>query len=77
MIEIVVPGDTEAEERRERLLAAGRPTIMGSAEYVLDTVARYPAAGIDEFLVPDGLLGQGSRRFDALELLREEVFTKI
>jgi len=77
MIEIVVPGDTEAEERRDRLTTAGRPTIMGSAEYVLDTVARYPAAGIDEFLVPDGLLGQGSRRFDALERLREEVFNKL
>lgn len=77
MIEILVPGDTEAEERRDRRLAAGQPTIMGSAEYVLDTVARYPAAGIDEFLVPDGFLGTGSRRFDALERLREEVFNKL
>jgi hypothetical protein len=77
MIEIVAPGDTDAEERRDRLTAAGRPTIMGSADYVLDVVSRYPAAGIDEFLVPDGLLGQGSRRFDALEQLREEVFNKL
>jgi hypothetical protein len=50
---------------------------MGSAEFVLDTVARYPAAGIDEFLVPDGFLGHGARRFDALERLREEVFNKL
>jgi alkanesulfonate monooxygenase SsuD/methylene tetrahydromethanopterin reductase-like flavin-dependent oxidoreductase (luciferase family) len=77
IIEILVPGDTEAEERRDRRMAAGQPTIMGSAEYVLDTVARYPAAGIDEFLVPDGFLGSGSRRFDALERLREEVFNKL
>jgi hypothetical protein len=77
MIEILVPGDTEAQERRDRRLAAGQPTIMGSADYVLDVVARYPAAGIDEFLVPDGFLGQGSQRFDALERLREEVFTKL
>jgi F420-dependent oxidoreductase-like protein len=77
MIEVLVPGDTEAEERRDRLTAAGRPVIMGSADQVLDVVARYPEAGIDEFLVPDGFLGSGSRRFDALERLREEVFNKI
>lgn len=77
MIEVLVPGDTEAEERRDRLTAAGRPVIMGSADQVLDVVARYPGAGIDEFLVPDGFLGSGSRRFDALERLREEVFNKI
>ncbi|GAA3556537.1 TIGR03560 family F420-dependent LLM class oxidoreductase [Kribbella ginsengisoli] len=77
MIEIIEPGDTEAEGRRDSLLAAGRPTIMGSAGYVLDVVSRYPAAGIDEFLVPDGSLGSGSKRFDQLERLREEVFTKI
>jgi alkanesulfonate monooxygenase SsuD/methylene tetrahydromethanopterin reductase-like flavin-dependent oxidoreductase (luciferase family) len=77
MIEILVPGDTEAEERRDRLTAAGRPVIMGSADQVLDIVARYPEVGIDEFLVPDAFLGSGSRRFDALERLREEVFNKI
>ncbi|HET6294761.1 MAG TPA: TIGR03560 family F420-dependent LLM class oxidoreductase [Kribbella sp.] len=77
MIEIVVPGDTEATERRDRLVAAGRPVIMGSAEFVLDTIAQYPEAGIDELLVPDMYLGDGARRFDALERLREEVFNKL
>ncbi|NEA34531.1 TIGR03560 family F420-dependent LLM class oxidoreductase [Streptomyces sp. SID13031] len=77
IIEIIEPGDTEAEGRRDSRIAAGRPTIMGSADYVLDTVARYPAAGIDEFLVPDGFLGSGSHRFDALERLRTEVFEKV
>jgi alkanesulfonate monooxygenase SsuD/methylene tetrahydromethanopterin reductase-like flavin-dependent oxidoreductase (luciferase family) len=77
MIEILVPGDTEAEERRDRLVAAGRPVIMGSAEFVLDTIAQYPDAGIDELLIPDTFLGDGSRRFDALERLREEVFNKL
>ncbi len=52
-IEIVTPGDTEAQQRHDRLEVAGRPVILGSAAEVLDTVARYPAAGIDEFLVPD------------------------
>lgn len=49
---------------------------MGSAAEVLDTVARYPAAGIDEFLVPDGPLGTGARRTDALERIRE-VLTQV
>jgi alkanesulfonate monooxygenase SsuD/methylene tetrahydromethanopterin reductase-like flavin-dependent oxidoreductase (luciferase family) len=78
LFDVVVPGDTEAEERREQLLAAGRlPVVMGSAEEVLDTVGRYVEAGIDELLVPDFMLGDGQRRFDALERLREEVLIKL
>ncbi|MBW0115848.1 TIGR03560 family F420-dependent LLM class oxidoreductase [Pseudonocardia abyssalis] len=77
MLEIVEPDDVEAQERRARLEAAGRPVIMGSAAEVLDVVARYPAAGIDELLVPDMLLGTGARREDALERLRTEVLTRI
>lgn len=77
MIEIIEPGDTEAQTRRDRLVTAGRPVIMGSAAEVLDVVARYPAAGIDEFLVPDFLLGTGPRREDALERLRDEVLTHV
>jgi F420-dependent oxidoreductase-like protein len=77
IIEIVVPGDTDAVERKQRLEERGMHVIMGSAQEVLDTVAQYPAAGIDEFLVPDAFLGSGERRFDALERLREEVFNKI
>ena len=77
MLEIVVPGDTEAAERKERLESRGGHVIMGTAQEVLDTVAQYPAAGIDEVLVPDSMLGTGNHRFDALERLREEVFAKI
>ena len=76
-LEIVVPGDTEAIERKEQLEGRRAHVIMGSAQEVLDVVAQYPAAGIDEVLVPDSQLGSGSRRFDALERLREEVFAKI
>jgi F420-dependent oxidoreductase-like protein len=77
MIEIVEPDDAEARTRKDRLEKAGRPVIMGSAAQVLDTVARYPAAGVDELLVPDFLLGTGARREDALERLRTEVFTRL
>ncbi|MFF0339892.1 TIGR03560 family F420-dependent LLM class oxidoreductase [Kribbella sp. NPDC004875] len=77
MIEVVAPGDTEAIARKERLEARGGHVIMGSAQEVLDVIARYPAAGIDELLVPDAFLGTGQRRFEALERLREEVLAKI
>ncbi|MER7248695.1 TIGR03560 family F420-dependent LLM class oxidoreductase [Kribbella sp. NPDC000426] len=76
-LEVVVPGDAEAAERKARLEGIGAHVIMGSAQEVLDVVAQYPAAGIDELLVPDSQLGDGNRRFEALERLREEVLQKI
>jgi F420-dependent oxidoreductase-like protein len=75
-LEIVQPGDTEALERKQKLEDRGAHVIMGSAQEVLDVVAQYPDAGIDEVLVPDAMLGSGQRRFEALERLREEVFVK-
>ncbi|MGC4937632.1 TIGR03560 family F420-dependent LLM class oxidoreductase [Kribbella sp. DT2] len=77
MIQVIDAGDTEAEARRDSLVAAGRPAIIGTAAYVLDTIAQYPDAGIDELLIPDSFLGSGNQRFDALERLREEVFLKL
>lgn len=77
MIQVINPGDTEAEARRDGLIAAGRPTIIGTADYVLDTIAQYPEAGIDELLIPDSFYGSGNQRFDALERLREEVLVKL
>jgi len=50
---------------------------MGSAEQVADTVGQYAEAGIDELIIPDFMLGDGQRRFDALERLREQVFSKV
>jgi len=77
LIEVVVPGDTEAEGRRERLTEGPLPVVMGSAGEVLDTFGRYAAAGIDELIIPDWVLGDGQRRLDALERLREEVLIKL
>ncbi len=77
MIQVINPGDTEAEARRDGLIAAGRPTIIGTADYVLDTLAQFPEAGIDELLIPDSFYGSGNQRFDALERLREEVLVKL
>jgi alkanesulfonate monooxygenase SsuD/methylene tetrahydromethanopterin reductase-like flavin-dependent oxidoreductase (luciferase family) len=76
-LQIVEPGDTEAVARKEQLEARAAHVVMGSAQEVLDVVAQYPDAGIDELLVPDAFLGEGNQRFDALERLREEVLAKL
>ncbi|HEX4246796.1 MAG TPA: TIGR03560 family F420-dependent LLM class oxidoreductase [Pseudonocardia sp.] len=77
LFEVIAPGDTEAQERRQRLSAGPLPVVMGSADEVADTVGRYAEAGIDELIVPDFMLGDGQQRLDALTRLREEVLAKI
>ncbi|MFI5730191.1 TIGR03560 family F420-dependent LLM class oxidoreductase [Kribbella sp. NPDC051587] len=76
-LEVIAPGDTEAVARKENFESRGLHVIMGSAQEVLDIVAQYPEAGIDEILVPDHWFGSGAKRFETLERLREEVFNKI
>jgi hypothetical protein len=44
---------------------------------VRETVGRYAEAGIDELITPDFTLGDGQRRLDALDRLREEVLVKL
>lgn len=73
MLEIIDPDDSDAQHRREKLIDQGRPVVMGSAEELRDALGRYAEAGIDELIVPDMQLGDGPRRFDALERLREDV----
>lgn len=75
MVEVIDPGDSEARERRDTLIAQDRPVVMGSAEELRDTLGRYAEAGIDELIVPDMALGDGQHRFDALERLRTEVLS--
>ncbi|MFB6721584.1 TIGR03560 family F420-dependent LLM class oxidoreductase [Kribbella sp. NPDC056345] len=76
-LEVIAPGDTDAVARKENFESRGLHVIMGSAQEVLDVVAQYPDAGIDEVLVPDHWFGSGAKRFETLERLREEVFNKI
>ncbi|MFC0082651.1 LLM class F420-dependent oxidoreductase [Aciditerrimonas ferrireducens] len=49
------------------------PTVTGSASELQDLLARYEAAGVGEFVLPDWNLGRGSRRRDALAEFFEEV----
>ncbi len=45
---------------------AGRPTITGSGDEVVDQVAAYAAAGADELIVPDWNLGSADEAIDTL-----------
>jgi F420-dependent oxidoreductase-like protein len=45
------------------------PVIGGTVEQLADTVAHYRAIGLDELIVPDGLLGKGADRRKAMDTI--------
>jgi alkanesulfonate monooxygenase SsuD/methylene tetrahydromethanopterin reductase-like flavin-dependent oxidoreductase (luciferase family) len=45
------------------------PVIGGSPEQLAETVAQYREIGLDELIVPDGLLGRGADRLAALDTI--------
>jgi F420-dependent oxidoreductase-like protein len=45
------------------------PVIGGSPQRLADTVAQYQAIGLDELIVPDGLLGEGADRLNAMDTI--------
>lgn len=45
------------------------PVIGGSPERLADTIAQYQAIGLDELIVPDGLLGKGADRRKAMDTI--------
>jgi len=51
----------------------GRAAIVGTPAEVVEVVARYRDAGVDELVVPDFTLGSGARRTETLDRFREEV----
>lgn len=58
-------------KRRDR--DVGRAAIIGTPAEVVETVAAYRDAGVDELIVPDFTLGSGQRKIDTLNLFIEEV----
>lgn len=56
-----------------RRAAAGRAAFAGPAEAFADLVAAWRAVGVDEVIVPDWHLGEGSARLDALDALAAAV----
>ena len=51
----------------------GPRAIGGSVERLRDTFGRYAAAGVDEFITPDGHLKDPERSRELYDLLAEEV----
>jgi alkanesulfonate monooxygenase SsuD/methylene tetrahydromethanopterin reductase-like flavin-dependent oxidoreductase (luciferase family) len=50
-------------------LPEGRPAIGGSVAALAGTIAEYEAIGLDELIVPDGLLPAGSARQEAMDTI--------
>ena len=51
----------------------GRAGIVGTPGEVVDIVAAYQKAGVDELIVPDHTMGRMPRRKDTCDLFMEEV----
>jgi alkanesulfonate monooxygenase SsuD/methylene tetrahydromethanopterin reductase-like flavin-dependent oxidoreductase (luciferase family) len=45
------------------------PVIGGSTEQLADTIAEYREIGLDELIVPDGMLGKGTDRLRAMDVI--------
>ncbi|GLW31840.1 LLM class flavin-dependent oxidoreductase [Actinoplanes regularis] len=49
------------------------PVIGGSREKLADAIAEYRAIGLDELIIPDGLLGSGAEKLKAMDVVLEIV----
>ena len=67
----LVDDDRKADDLVARV--SPRPAVGGGPDRIADTVAAWRDAGVDEVIVPDFTLGNGSRRTDAMETLIEQV----
>lgn len=51
----------------------GMKTMVGSPEQLVEIVAAYRDAGVDELIIPDFTLGTGEKRREMLDRFRDEV----
>ena len=59
-------------ERRSR--DVGRPSIIGTPSEVVDIMAAYADAGVDEIIIPDFNLGRDpARKRDTMDMFMEQV----
>jgi alkanesulfonate monooxygenase SsuD/methylene tetrahydromethanopterin reductase-like flavin-dependent oxidoreductase (luciferase family) len=66
---------TDDESRAAELVQAVAPraVVAGPASRLAEVVAGWQAVGVDEVIVPDFVLGSGSRRRDAMDEIIERV----
>lgn len=67
----------EAWLATKRARSTGRPEIIGTPAEVVETVAAYREAGVDELIVPDWTMASLERRKEAFDLFREEVISAL
>jgi alkanesulfonate monooxygenase SsuD/methylene tetrahydromethanopterin reductase-like flavin-dependent oxidoreductase (luciferase family) len=66
--------DAGAIANVERLLErSAMPAIGGTVEQLRDVVAAYAQAGLDELIVPDRSLGQGTAKLERMDRFIDEV----
>ena len=58
---------------RHRSGDPARPVMVGTPAELVDQVARYRDAGVDELIVPDWTMGRTPRTLETLDLFRDEV----
>lgn len=61
----------------KRNMAAGQAVIVGTPDEVVDIVASYREAGMDELIIPGFNLGSLSRSMDTCDLFMNEVVSKL
>src|SRR5262245_17174718 len=67
-------GDAGAIAAVERLIERSpMPAIGGTVEQLRDVVAAYAEAGLDELIVPDRSLGQGTAKLERMDRFIDEV----
>jgi alkanesulfonate monooxygenase SsuD/methylene tetrahydromethanopterin reductase-like flavin-dependent oxidoreductase (luciferase family) len=65
---------TEDDATADRLIGSSPlPAYGGSSERIAETVAAYAKAGVDELIVPDRTLGEGSVKLDRMDRIVEEI----
>ena len=65
----------DSADLQARAARSPLPLIGGTPQQLVDTLARYAEAGLDEFIVPDRTLGTGSQRRDMMDMLIEQIAT--
>ena len=68
---LVMLTDDEARARDFVSAVAPRAALAGNTDQLAAAAARYREVGVDEMIVPDFVLGTGTRRSDALDALIE------
>jgi F420-dependent oxidoreductase-like protein len=68
--------DDPAESARMRERDIGRPTLVGTPEELVEVVAAYRDAGVDELIIPDFNLPQGAPKREIMDTFIEQVATE-